>query len=144
MTHRIVLDTNCIVSALLFSRAKMSWLRQEWQSGNVIPLVNKLTASELIRVLSYPKFKLNQAEQSLLLADFLPYTETVSSVEVPPHLPIIRDINDQMFLNLAVVGCAEFLVTGDRDLLVIKDTFKTPPILTISEFEVWLKEYRSK
>ena len=139
MKHRIVLDTNCIVSALLFSRAKKAWLRYAWQSDNVIPLVNKETASELIRVLSYPKFKLNHSEQSLLLADFLPYSETVTNLEVPTHLPVIRDIHDQMFLNLAVVGKAKVLVTGDRDLLVIKDAFKTPPILTISEFEVWLK-----
>lgn len=141
MTHRIVLDTNCIISALLFSKAKMSWLRQEWQSGNIVPLVNKLTVSELIRVLSYSKFKLTQAEQGLLLADFLPYTETVMNIDAPAHLPTIRDINDQMFLNLAVVGKADALVTGDQDLLVIKDTFTRPPILTISEFEIWLKKH---
>jgi predicted nucleic acid-binding protein len=53
------------------------------------------------------------------------------------RLPVIRDRADQMFLTLAVAGKAEALVTGDNDLLVIKDSFKTPPIMTLSEFEQW-------
>jgi hypothetical protein len=138
MSYRIVLDTNCIISALIFSREKMSWLRHSWQSGAIIPLVNKETVTELLKVLTYPKFKLTKAEQSLLLADFLPYAETVTSLEVPLNLPVIRDKADQIFLTLAVVAKADALVTGDNDLLVIKDIFKTLPIMLLSEFEQWL------
>ena len=138
-TPRVVLDTNCIVSALLFSKQKMAWLRYAWQSGEITPLVSRDTANELIKVLAYPKFKLNQAEQSLLLADFLPYAEIVNTIEAPLNLPKLRDSADQMFLSLAVVGKADMLVSGDNDLLVIKDSFKTPPILTISEFQQCIK-----
>lgn len=116
----------------------MSWLRHSWQSGAIIPLVNKETVTELLKVLTYPKFKLTKAEQSLLLADFLPYAETVTSLEVPLNLPVIRDKADQIFLTLAVVAKADALVTGDNDLLVIKDIFKTLPIMLLSEFEQWL------
>jgi len=63
MSYRIVLDTNCIISALIFSRQKMAWLRHSWQSGAIIPLVSKETASELLKVLAYPKFKLTNREQ---------------------------------------------------------------------------------
>lgn len=139
VSYRIVLDTNCIIFALIFSRQKMSWLRHNWQSGAIIPLVSKETASELLRVLAYPKFKLTKTEQLVLLADFLPYAETVTSLEVPVDLPVIRDTADQMFLTLAVVGKADALVTGDNDLLVLKDLFKTPPIMSLSEFEKWQK-----
>lgn len=117
----------------------MSWLRYNWQSGAIIPLVSKETASELLRVLAYPKFKLTKTEQLVLLADFLPYAETVTSLEVPVDLPVIRDTADQMFLTLAVVGKADALVTGDNDLLVLKDLFQTPPIMSLSEFEQWQK-----
>lgn len=117
----------------------MSWLRHNWQSGAIIPLVSKETASELLRVLAYPKFKLTKTEQLVLLADFLPYAETVTSLEVPVDLHVIRDTADQMFLTLAVVGKADALVTGDNDLLIIKDLFKTPPIMSLSEFEQWQK-----
>lgn len=135
----MVLDTNCIVSALVFSKQKMAWLRQSWQSGKIIPLVSKETANELLKVLNYPKFKLTKTEQALLLADFLPFAETITGFTIPPDLPVIRDVADQMFLILAVVGKAEALVTGDNDLLVIKHSFNTLPILTLSEFEQWLE-----
>lgn len=139
MSCRVVLDTNCIVSALVFSKQKMAWLRHHWQSGEIVPLASKDTVNELLRVLAYPKFELSQEEQALLLADFLPYAETVTQFKLPPDLPIIRDQADQMFLTLAVAGKAKMLVTGDKDLLVIKESFKTLPIMTLSEFEQWLK-----
>ena len=139
VSYRIVLDTNCIISALIFSRQKMAWLRHSWQSGAIIPLVSKETASELLKVLAYPKFKLTNRERLLLLADFLPYAETVTSLEVPLNLPVVRDKADQIFITLAVVGNADALVTGDNDLLVLKDAFKTPPIMSLSEFEQWQK-----
>ena len=138
MSCRVVLDTNCIISALIFSKRKMAWLRYRWQSGEIVPLVSKDTANELLRVLAYPKFKLSQEEQALLVADFLPYAETVTNFNLPTNLPVIRDQADQMFIILAVVGKAEVLVTGDDDLLVIKDSFKTPPIMSLSEFAQWL------
>lgn len=139
MSYRVVIDTNCIISALLFSGPKIAWLRHSWQSGVIVPLASKATTTELMRVLNYPKFRLTTEEQGLLLADFLPYAEVVKAFDLPPDLPIIRDQADQMFLTLAVAGKAEVLVTGDNDLLVIKDSFKNLPILRLNEFEQWLK-----
>ena len=74
-----------------------------------------------------------------MLAAFLPYAETVTSLEVPLDLPVIRDKTDQIFMTLAVVGNADVLVTGDNDLLVLKDVFKILPIMSLSEFEQWQK-----
>lgn len=134
MSHRVVLDTHCVISALLFSQQEMAWLRHGWQSGGFVLLVNKLTASELLRVLEYPKFKLTKAEQSLLLADFLPYAEIIPIHDEPIDLPIIRDSADQMFLSLAIVGKADVLVSGDSDLLVLKNCFNAIPMMTLHEF----------
>ena len=83
----------------------------------------------------YPKFNLNKAEQALLLADFLPYAETVIIEQIPDGLPIIHDPDDQKFLLLAVVGQAEVLVTGDADILAIQSSFHTPPIMTLAEYK---------
>jgi len=142
MTHRVVLDTNCIISALLFSRQKMAWLRHSWQNGRIKPLASKDTVSEIIRVLAYPKFKLDKAEQHILLADFLPYTEVVTINHLPGDLPMIRDPADQIFLILAVAGQAEVLVTGDADILEIKSFIDTPPIMSLAEFKNWLESLR--
>lgn len=142
MAVKVVLDTNCVVSALLFSKQNLAWLRHAWQTGTITPIVNKATTAELMRVLHYPKFKLSQDEQHTLLADFLPYTQVMTHMEIAPNLPQIRDENDQMFLNLAVVSDAAALVTGDLDLLAIKHSFTTPPIMTLSEFQSWLAEQK--
>ncbi len=48
------------------------------------PLASKVTASELMRVLGYPKFKLSADEREELLADYLPHCR---SVRIPAHLP---------------------------------------------------------
>ncbi len=144
MRIKVVLDTNCVVSALLFSKQSLAWLRHAWQSGSITPIVDKATTAELMRVLHYPKFKLTKDEQHSLLADFLPYTEVITNIETVPNLPKIRDQNDQMFLNLAVVSNADALVTGDLDLLEIKHSFSTPPIMTLSEFQSWLVDVKQK
>jgi putative PIN family toxin of toxin-antitoxin system len=117
---RVVLDTNIVLSALLFVRGRVSALREAWRDGRFVPLVSAPTASELIRVLAYPRFKLTAAEQQELLADYLPYCTAVVEAARPPKLPACRDPHDLPFLALAVTGKAQFLVTGDKDLLGVR------------------------
>lgn len=139
MALRVVLDTNCLVSALLFSKQKMSWLRVAWQSGLIIPIINKQTATELILVLNYPKFKLSQDEQQQLLAEILPYSETFTDDVSEHDLPKVRDSKDQVFLNIAVASKVDVLVTGDNDLLSIRDLVKQVRVMTLNEFKQELK-----
>lgn len=118
---RVVLDTNVLVSALVFGGGVAAFLRRAWQQGRCTPLVSTATAQELLRVLAYPKLRLNEAERESLLAEYLPYSEVVRVPEVPPSVPDCRDPADLPFLQLAVAGRAHWLVTGDRDLLVLAD-----------------------
>jgi putative PIN family toxin of toxin-antitoxin system len=138
---RIVLDTNCIVSALLFPKGSASWLADAWMHQRFIPLVSRETTTELMRVLSYPKFQLSQVEQEIILSDFLPYAEAVQVKNVPEKLPETKDPNDFMFLKLAVAGKADALVSGDSDILAVKSQLGRISILTVNEFAVWLKDY---
>ena len=119
----VVLDTNIVLSALVFASGRRAPLRAAWQSGRCVPLTSKATASELIRVLGYPKFKLSADDRDELLADYLPYCRSVRMPARLPKLPQCRDANDQMFIELAAVGKADFLVTGDKDLLVLVADF---------------------
>lgn len=141
---RVVLDTNCVVSALLFTRGSAGWLRDAWMARRFLPLVSRDTADELIRVLSYPKFHLDPSEQEMLLADYLPFAEAVGVEKTGMRLPSLKDPADLMFLRLAVDGKADVLVSGDAHLLTIKAKFKTVPILALAEFSVWLDAYPSK
>ena len=117
--RRVVLDTNVVVSALLFDRGRLSWLRPAWMAGDFRPLVSHATAAELLRVLSYPKFHLDDQEIEALLGDFLPFSEPVEVKEETEALPRLPDPDDRIFLQLAQAGTAEFLVTGDQDLLAV-------------------------
>ncbi|MBN4073627.1 putative toxin-antitoxin system toxin component, PIN family [Mariprofundus ferrooxydans] len=119
MNRRLVFDTNTIVSALLFEQGRLAWLRPFWQAGKHQPLASRATIQELIRVLAYPKFKLNEPQIQALLADYLPYVESVDIPECMPTLPQCRDKKDQMFIELATIGAADVLITGDADLLAM-------------------------
>lgn len=116
-TRRVVLDTNTVLSALLFAQGRLVTLRAAWQSGALSPLLCGQTVAELLRVLAYPKFKLTPEEREEVLADYLPFGEVVASWKKSPRIPACRDRYDRVFLELAAVGAAEWLVTGDRDLL---------------------------
>lgn len=128
----VVLDTNVLVSALIFSRGRLGWLREAWCDGVIAPLICKETAEELIRVLNYPKFKLTAIEQEDLLSDFLPYAETFTLTRDFPESVKCRDPDDQIFLALAQASSAAYLVSGDPDILVLKKDFN-PPIVRPAE-----------
>jgi predicted nucleic acid-binding protein len=55
---RVVLDTDTVLSALLFPEGRLAWLRDAWTCGSVLPVVCIATVRELIRALAYPKFEL--------------------------------------------------------------------------------------
>jgi len=134
---RVVLDTNVVLSALVFGGGAAGRVRRAWQQGAILPLASSATVQELVRVLAYPKFRLSQAEQGELLADYLPYTETVRIPQPPPQVPECSDVLDEPFMHLAVAGNAQVLVSGDRDLLAIAAEFERAsgcPILTIDAF----------
>lgn len=130
---RVVLDTNVVLSSLLFSSGRLAPLRLAWQAGRFEPLVSADTAAELVRVLAYPKFKLNAADREELLADYLPYCRTVRMPAKLPALPDCRDPGDVPFLALALAGKAQCLVSGDRDLLDVRAGFSVA-IRTPDEF----------
>jgi len=121
---RVVLDTNVLVSALVFRTGNPAALRTAWQAERIRPMASHETASELIRVLAYPKFQLTDIEREDLLAEYLPWCE---SITVPANIvvPEIRDPDDRMFLRLALAGQADALVSGDQDLLSLMD-FRVP------------------
>lgn len=132
--QRVVVDTNVVLSALVFGGRSAARVRAAWQSGRIVPLISTATASELMRVLAYPKFKLTSSEQEDLLADYIPYVRIVKIPVPPPTVPPCRDPFDLPFLQLAVVGKARALVSGDKDLLVLAGAAGLCPVFTVEAF----------
>lgn len=138
-TLRVVLDTNVVLSALVFRSGAAGQLRRAWQQDTCTPLASTATVQELIRVLAYPKFRLSTDDQHHLLADYLPWTHSVRIPQPPPVLPAeCRDPFAAPFLHLALAGKAAALVTGDRDLLVLA-ALMPMAIVTPAEFLAGLK-----
>lgn len=140
---RIVLETNVALSALVFAQGSLSALREAWQDARCRPLLSQATAAELMRMLAYPKFKLSAEGQQELLGDYLPYCTTVRMPARAPKSPPCRNPFDVPFLQLAVAGKADFLVTSDRNLLALAGGFSCP-IVTTDKFLGTLTETLNK
>lgn len=134
---RVVLDTNVVLSALLFANGRLRWLRETWWQGQIAPVVNRTTITELLRVLAYPKFRLGQSERDDVLAEYLPFCVTFAPA-AGVDAPTAPDAADQHFLQLALAANVAFLVTGDNDLLVLASTLPsdTVRIVTPEQFRL--------
>jgi uncharacterized protein len=128
---RVVLDTNTLVSALIFAGIA-SGLGPLWQSRRITVLVSKSILKEYLRVLGYPKLGMREGEiRGLIEEELLPYVEAMA---VPGRLPAVcRDPEDMKFLECAVAGRAEYLITGDQDLRSL-GSYRGITLLTAGEF----------
>jgi len=128
---RVVLDTNMLVSALLF-QAELAGIVDLWKKGRIIPVLSKETFTEFKAVLEYPKFSLTQQEIKVIIEEeVLPYFEVI---EVTDNIKgICRDVDDDKFIACAVSASADFIVTGDKDLLDL-GKYKSVKIISASVF----------
>jgi putative PIN family toxin of toxin-antitoxin system len=127
----VVIDTNVLISCLLFG-GRLNRLRDLWLTHRIIPLLSKKTFDEFKRVLSYPKFALSPQEiQGIIQLEILPYFDVVATIE--SIRATCRDQHDDAFIELAICGKAAWLITGDKDLLVLKQ-FHSTTIITPSDF----------
>lgn len=112
---RAVLDTNVILSALLFS-GPTGGLVKAWQTGRFQLLLSRAILEEILRVLAYSKFHLTEGEiRGLVEEELIPFAETVITRRQPAVR--LRDPDDLAVVACALTGRARYLVTGDADLL---------------------------
>ena len=116
--RRVVLDTNVLISALLFT-GEPSKIVELWQRGRFVPLICRETFEELRAVLKYPKFSLVPDEiQSIIESEILPFFEVV---EIKKRVKgICRDPEDDKFIDCAVEAKADCIISGDTHLLKVK------------------------
>ena len=127
---RVVLDTNTVVSALLFTDTA-SALVPHSQSRRISLLLSGPMVEEYLRVLAYPKFRLTAEDvRALLEEQLLPFAETV---RVRKRLrPPLSDRDDWKFVDCAVAGRAAYLITGDRELRTL-GSYRAVTILSVGE-----------
>ena len=115
---RVVLDTNVVISALLFTGIA-SEIVPLWQKGAITVLLSREILEEYLRVLAYPKFQLSEGEiKGLIEEELLPF---VQIIKPGTRIRIVkRDPSDNKFLECAVAGKADVLISGDKELLAIR------------------------
>jgi len=128
---RVVLDTNVLVSGLLFGGTPGKLL-DLWKTGTIRLIMSRVMLDEFLRVLAYPKLRLSEEEiHYLLYVEVLPHVEMVKVRPAPILIPM--DPSDDMFLHCAVAAGAKYIISGDRHLLQLK-SYKRIKILSPAEF----------
>jgi uncharacterized protein len=121
----IVLDTNIVLDWLVFEDGGMPELMAAINAREVVIASNQACIDELIRVLAYPVFKLDQAAQTEALEKYLSYVQiTPERASMLGQVPRCRDKDDQKFLDLAAHARAAALISKDNAVLGLTRSMK--------------------
>jgi putative PIN family toxin of toxin-antitoxin system len=128
---RFVADTNVLISRIVFRNSVPAQaLRRATEAGDL--LVSAETLEELGAVLFRPKFD-NYIPRSRRLEFYESLQLTATLIESVAPITACRDPKDDKFLALALTGHADFILTGDQDLLVLHP-FRDIDILTPRQY----------
>jgi len=125
---RVVVDTNILVSALI-NRGKPQRLVLKLLEEHTVILSRQMLA-ELADVLTRDKFIVKTSRVERFLAILVRKSKIVTPSS--RFKVISEDPDDDVVLNTAYAGKAEYIVTGDRHLLALKE-FKRTKIVTVTQ-----------
>ena len=128
---KIILDTNVLISFLISK--ELNFLDELFFSTNVKLLFSKESLHELFEVIERPKISkyFTSIKQDSL---FNQLNQVSLLIETKSKINVCRDPNDDFLLILAKDGKADYLITGDKDLLILNPFNKTK-ICTPTEFK---------
>lgn len=115
---RVVVDTNVLVSGLAYPASILGRILEAWRQGALEMVLSRYILDEVARVL--PRLKrarMTKAEIRDLTDSLMFLAELVEPVEVKE--PLLRDEADRAILGTLVAAQAEYLITGDKDLLAL-------------------------
>lgn len=130
-TLRVVLDTNVLVSGLAYPGSIPGRIVGAWRQGALDVVLSRFILDELARVLPRLNHRLKWAESDF--ADLVDILSIEAELVEPIALPEIelRDAADLPVLGTLLAAKADYLITGDQDLLAIAGKY---PIVTPAEF----------
>jgi len=131
MLQRIVVDTNALISRLLLPRSVPGKAVQKAiDAGQIV--ISETTLAELADVLSRPKFtpyvSILDRQQFIRLLG-----RAAEMVPITHKIRVCRDPKDDKFLEVAVNGAANVIITGDKDLLAL-NPFRKIAIVTPAQY----------
>lgn len=128
---KVIFDTNVWISFLIGK--KLSIIKNHIENSSIIIVITNQLLEEIKIVTALPKLQKYFAEE--IVNEFIQLLETISiNVAIKPTHFINRDEKDNFLLDLIDFSKADYLVTGDKDLLE-NNPFKTAKIVSPADFE---------
>ncbi len=128
---KVIFDTNVLVSFLIGKR--LTFIKDYISNGQITIVTTGELLKEIKEVTSRERLKKYFPQESVI--ELIELLETIAEkVEIKSKHLICRDPKDNFLLDLIDISKADYLVTGDKDLL-IHNPFKTATILTPANFE---------
>lgn len=125
---KVIIDANVFISGLLFGGNPDRILKM-WSENNFILCISPQLQAEIINIL-HNKFKVHEDFSNRFLSGLNEHSQ-----KYIPHskVKVVRDARDNYLLELAEESQADFLITGDKDLLTLKE-YKLTKIISPIEF----------
>ncbi len=131
---RAVIDTGVFVSALIRPQGKTGAVLQALKDKRFTMIYSTDILVEIIDVLGRDKFRSKYHISPDDIAALIDLIRLRGELVIPSKkLTVCRDPKDDIFLEAALEGKAEYIVSGDFDLLDMK-SFENIPILRVAEF----------
>ncbi|MGE3692785.1 MAG: putative toxin-antitoxin system toxin component, PIN family [Novosphingobium sp.] len=127
---RVVLDTNVLVSGLVYPASIPGRILGAWRARSLGIVLSRYIIDEMVRVL--PRLSHNKRSEAEVrdLAESLWFLWDVIVPE-EAHEPDLRDAKDQAVLATLTTSGADYLITGDKDLLALSGKY---PVVSPAEF----------
>lgn len=134
-TLRVVLDTNVLVSGIAYPASTPGRILAAWRRGAVTVALSDHIIGELSRSLPRMNHRLNWAPQKF--EEEVKLLALQAQIVEPAYLPdtAVRDPGDLPVLGTLRASKADYLITGDKDLLTLADQY--PSIISPADF--WRK-----
>lgn len=127
---RVVLDTNVLVSGLAYPGSVPGRIVSAWRQGGLDIVLSRYILDELVRVLPrLARINMTPAEIRDLADSFMMLADIVEPAGQPDAQ--LRDPSDQPVLRRLLAAGAQYLITGDKDLLALADRY---PVTTPADF----------
>jgi putative PIN family toxin of toxin-antitoxin system len=127
---RVVLDTNVLVSGLAYPESLPGRILNAWRQGGLEVVLSRYILDEMVRVLPrLPRLLMTPSEIRDLADSFLFLADVVEPCA--ERDATLRDEKDQLILGTLIAAQADYLVTGDKDLLALAERY---PIVTPAVF----------
>jgi putative PIN family toxin of toxin-antitoxin system len=134
---RIVVDTNLFVSATINKLGQPRRLLLAWYARRFDVLVSDSQRAELVDVFGRPRIVVRYGLTAEELTELFDALNGATLITPSPSIPVsVRDVKDEHILAPARGGGADYLVSGDKDLLVLAGDPRLGAlkIVTVAEF----------